>query len=177
MSPELNSEESLEASQVTGAVKNGCGWRLPSEDPTPRAVCTDEEPQHGEKQPWVGSRHLDPSSIREHDTHEENLAVDRAKYQGREIPVRRTQVPYHRTGSGLFRRWLSPARGRRTGRNPTHPTHPAQSLAPLITCSDRDPLKSAECFDTPRATFEPPQSLLALNPNRPTAPLRHGPRS
>ena len=29
MSPELNSEESLEASQVTGAVKNGCGWRLP----------------------------------------------------------------------------------------------------------------------------------------------------
>ena len=28
MSPELNSEESLEASQVTGAVKNGCGWRL-----------------------------------------------------------------------------------------------------------------------------------------------------
>jgi hypothetical protein len=28
ISPELNSEESLEASQVTGAIKNGCGWRL-----------------------------------------------------------------------------------------------------------------------------------------------------
>ena len=28
MSPELNSEEGLEASQVTGAFKNGCGWRL-----------------------------------------------------------------------------------------------------------------------------------------------------
>jgi len=32
MSPELNSEESLEASQVTGAVKNGCGWRLHTYD-------------------------------------------------------------------------------------------------------------------------------------------------
>ena len=35
MSPELNSEESLEASQVTGAVKNGCGWRLPYGNPLP----------------------------------------------------------------------------------------------------------------------------------------------
>ena len=35
MSPELSSEESLEASQVTGAVKNGCGWRLPSQREPP----------------------------------------------------------------------------------------------------------------------------------------------
>jgi hypothetical protein len=60
---------------------------------------------------------------------------------------------------------------------PPRPTHPAQPPAPLIKGSDRAPLKSAECFDGPRATLEPPQSIPPLNPNRPIDPPRHGPRS